>query len=157
MTLRVRHISAEAALQRAMGLCARREKTHREIKEKLFSWGISQRDAGQIISKLISEGFLNEERYARAFAHDKSRFHQWGPRKIEMALMAKGVSANNIALALKDLAGDSQREAMEVLIKRYSGRLKGLTRIQARLKLAKYLMGKGFEASKVWEVLGQED
>ena len=102
MNKRYRTLTPEQAYVKIRHFCAFQERTHQEVKMKLHSYGIGWTEIGEIASKLIEEGFLNEERFAMAFVGGKFRIKQWGRKKIEQELMKKQDSGYNIRLALRD-------------------------------------------------------
>jgi len=102
MNKRYRTLTPEQAYVKIRHFCAFQERAHQEVKMKLHSYGIGWTEIGEIASKLIEEGFLNEERFAMAFVGGKFRIKQWGRKKIEQELKKKQVSGYNIRLALRD-------------------------------------------------------
>jgi regulatory protein len=72
------------------------------VKRKLGGYGISWTQAGELLSKLIEEGFLNEERFARSFAGGKFRMKGWGRKKIEMELKMRMISDYSIRVAIRE-------------------------------------------------------
>jgi regulatory protein len=93
----------EKALQKLKHYCGYQERSHAEVKQKLYSLGLSGNDGEQLISRLIEEGYLNEERYAIAYASGKSRNNGWGRIRIKHELEQKGVSQYCIRKALQSL------------------------------------------------------
>ena len=87
-----KYYSKEEALQKAKQYCAYQERSHSEVKEKLYSFGLYKKDVDELLSELISENYLNEERFAIMFAGGKFRIKQWGRIKIKYALKQKQVS-----------------------------------------------------------------
>ena len=87
-----KHLTKEQALEKLKHYCAYQERCHSEVKEKLYNLGVWKKDHDEIISTLIEENYLNEERFAIAFAGGKWRVKQWGRVKIKYELKQKGVS-----------------------------------------------------------------
>ena len=85
-------VSPEAMLLKMMDLCARSEQSSGEIRQKLYRKGITGHEARKIIDRLIDDSFIDDSRFARAFANDKARFALWGRRKIRAGLAAKGIT-----------------------------------------------------------------
>ena len=83
------------ALNRAMALCSRTEYCISDIRQKLESWGLESDKAGDVIAILIKENFINEERYAGAFARDKYRYNKWGRVKIVSHAEGQGDTFRN--------------------------------------------------------------
>lgn len=95
------NIGIEKALQKIKHYCAYQERNHRETKEKLYSFGLYKNEVEQLLSQLVEENYLNEERFAIAFAGGRFRIKQWGRVKIKYELKQKNVSEYCIKIALK--------------------------------------------------------
>ena len=93
----------QQALLKAAGYCAYQERCHEEVREKLSEWGIYGEDAGNILLQLIGQNYLNEERFAKAFAGGKFRTKRWGRIKITLELKARKVSDYCIHDAMKEI------------------------------------------------------
>ncbi|MBU3713482.1 MAG: RecX family transcriptional regulator, partial [Ferruginibacter sp.] len=87
-------------MQKIKQFCAYQERSHREVKEKLFSYGLYKLQVDELLSRMIEENFLNEERYATAFAGGKFRMKGWGKVKIKYELKQQQVSEYCIRLAV---------------------------------------------------------
>ena len=75
-------ISPEKAMQKLKHYCGYQERSHLEVKQKLYSLGLMKKEVEELISRLIEEGYLNEERFAIHFASGKLRIKGWGRQKI---------------------------------------------------------------------------
>src|ERR1700733_13167131 len=95
--------SPEKALQKLKHYCGYQERSHAEVKQKLYSLGLSGKEVEELISRLIEENYLNEERFATSYASGKSRSNGWGRIKIKHALEQKGISKYCIQKALGSL------------------------------------------------------
>src|SRR5690606_26754360 len=96
-----KQLTPEQALQKLKHYCAYQERSHSEVVEKLYSLGVWKREHDAIIASLIEEGYLNEERFAIAFAGGKFRMKKWGRTKIKYELKQRQVSEYSIKKALK--------------------------------------------------------
>ena len=85
-------LSPEKALQKAESYCSYQERSQQEVRDKIYSWGLLRNDVENILSTLITSGFLKEERFASAFTRGKFRIKKWGRNKIREALRGKKVS-----------------------------------------------------------------
>lgn len=92
--------AARAAIQR---YCAYQERCQSEVAERLRSMGVLPEAQADLVAELMADGYLSEERFARAYARGKFRIKGWGPRKIAQGLQAKRVSSACIALGLAEL------------------------------------------------------
>jgi regulatory protein len=99
--------TAQAAIQR---YCAFQERCQSEVEERLRSMGVLPEAQAELVADLMANGFLNEERFARAYARGKFRIKGWGPRKIAQGLQAKRVSSACISLGLSELSVEEVHE-----------------------------------------------
>ncbi|MFN6373798.1 MAG: regulatory protein RecX [Chitinophagia bacterium] len=141
-------LTPEQAHVKIRHYCAFQERTHQEVKQKLSGYGISWSVANELLSKLIEEGFLNEERFARAFAGGRFRMKAWGKRKITAELKKRGISDYSIRSALREEIPQEAYEATagKILAKKWAS-LKGPgnTEYVKQAKTRQYLMSRGFE------------
>jgi regulatory protein len=86
------NIGKEKALDKIVNYCSYQERSHTEVREKLFSFGLYKEQVEELITYLIGENYLNEERYAIAFAGGKFRMKGWGRIKIRYALKQHRIS-----------------------------------------------------------------
>lgn len=133
--------------------CAYQERSHQEVRNKLYQLGAFSSQVDKIIGDLIMQGFLNEERFAKAFAGGKFRMKKWGRVKIVKALEQKGVSKNCINIALKEIDDDRYRQALLALLKEKEQRLTEENPFVKKDKLSKFLIQKGYEPALVWEAI----
>lgn len=140
-------------LVKARRWCALQERSHNEVKEKLLTYEVPYIDIQLIITELIGEGFLSEERFAKAYAGGKFRIKHWGKNKIAQQLQVKGVSEKNIATGLKEIDEKDYHNTIKKLIHKKLASVKELNDFQKKGKLAQFLMIKGYEAELVWNIL----
>jgi regulatory protein len=134
--------------------CAWQERCHAEVREKLFSFGLNKTESDEIISMLINENYLNEERFAIQFAGGKFRMKQWGRIKIKQALKFKQVSDYCIKKALKEIDDISYEKTLRKLTEQKLKTLKSEKNIFIkRRKLQDFLLQRGFENELVREAV----
>jgi len=102
--LRKRSLTKEQALQKLRHYCSYQERCHSEVKTKLYQLGVSKTLWDEMIAELIQGNYLNEERFAMAFARGKFKMNHWGKRKIEFELKAKFISDYCIKKAMKEIS-----------------------------------------------------
>jgi len=151
--LNKKHLTKEEALQKLKHYCAYQERCHSEVKEKLYSLGVWKKDHDEIIAGLIEENYLNEERFAIAFAGGKFRIKQWGRVKIKYELKQKQVSEYSIKKALKQIDEEEYLKTVNKLAKEKYAALKSEQYLMREKKTMDYLMGRGFEADLVKKAL----
>lgn len=148
-------LTPKQALQKIKHYCAYQERCHAEVKEKLYGFGLYQKEVEPIISTLIEENYLNEERFAIAFAGGHFRTKQWGRVKIKYQLKQKQISEYCIKKALKIIDEDDYLQILQKLFDQKLKTLKGEKNIFIKKrKLQDFLMQKGFETDLVRELLG---
>lgn len=143
------------ALVRARRYCAYRERCHQEVRQKLFEFGLWTREVDQAIAVLIDEGFLNEERFARAYARGHFYQKQWGRVKISHELKLRGINERLVKTALTEIDGSDYRKTIVKLIGKKSKELRG-TRSQRTPKLLRFMRQKGYEVNLVLAILQEE-
>ncbi len=151
-----KYLTKEQALQKLKHFCAYQERSHSDVKEKLYKLGVWKKDHDEIITTLIEEDYLNEERYAIAFAGGKFRIKNWGRVKIKYALKQKGVSEYCIKKALVQIDESEYKKILNKLAKEKYASLKADQFIVRKKKTMDYLMMKGFEMQMVKEVMEKE-
>jgi regulatory protein len=144
-----RHTPAEA-LPKIQKYCAYQERHHQEVRDKLYSYGLHQNDVEQIITELITSGFLNEERYAKAFAGGKFRVKHWGKNKIVNELKFRGISKRCIQTGLKEIDDSDYRKELQKQLRKKSESTTETNIFKKRDKVARFAIGKGYEPELVW-------
>jgi regulatory protein len=140
------------ALQRVQGICARQERCISDIRQKLRQWEVDEADAERIISSLIKDGFINEQRYATFFVRDRSRLNRWGRLKIAQALRQKGIPDEAIALALEELQPQADESTLAELLTRKANSTRAKSPYDLKSKLIRFGVSRGFEFEMVVRV-----
>jgi len=138
-------IGKEQAIQRIRHYCAYQERAQQEVRDKLYELGMTMDEVEEIMSDLIAENFLNEERFALQFAGGHFRIKGWGKVKIQHALQQKRVSSYNIKIGLKAIDGDAYLKTLEQLATKKWNSLKGERGLSRMAKTYAFLQQRGFE------------
>ncbi|MEP7373881.1 MAG: regulatory protein RecX [Chitinophagaceae bacterium] len=146
-------LTAEQALQKLRHYCGYQERCHSEVKEKLYSLGVFKNEHDSIMATLIEEGYLNEERFAIAFAGGKFRVKQWGRVKIKYELKQKQVSEYSIKKALQQIDEKEYKDVLKKLADEKYAALKNEQHPVRKKKTMDYLLQKGFEMELVRAVV----
>lgn len=133
--------------------CGYSERCHHDVREKLFGMGLVKKDVEILLSRLIEEDYLNEERFAILFAGGHFRQKQWGKTKIIYALRQKRVSEQNIRKAMKEIPADDYSAALRKLAETKWNSLKGEQYITRQAKTAAFLAQRGYEAGPISQVI----
>lgn len=145
-------IPPDKALIRAQAICAKQERCSNDIRLKLIQWQIVSAEAEKIINKLISDGFIDDERYARMFVRDKSKFNKWGPIKIAFTLRSKRIPDDIIKLALQEAIIDDDSGLKELLLRKIKG-IKAKSPYDLKTKLIRFGVSRGYEYELVSKIV----
>ncbi|OSZ81408.1 RecX family transcriptional regulator [Chitinophagaceae bacterium IBVUCB2] len=148
-----KYLTKEQALQKLKHYCAYQERCHNEVKEKLYNLGVWKKEHDEIIATLIEENYLNEERFAIAYAGGRFRIKQWGRVKIKYELKQKQVSEYCIKKALKQIEEEDYLKTLQKLANQKYASLKNEQHLLRKKKTMDYLMAKGFEMDLVRGVM----
>ncbi len=155
--MRPLNIGTEKALEKIKQYCAYQERCHSEVRNKLYSFGLNKDEIEMLISTLIQENFLNEERFALAFAGGKFRIKKWGKAKIKQALNLKKISDYCISKALKSLDDPTYEKNFEKLANSKWLSLKSeKNKYLKQQKLRRYLTGKGYESVLITNYINKQ-
>jgi regulatory protein len=141
------------AYDKAAFMCSRSEKCTSEIQEKLKLWGLSADDASSVIGKLVAEKYLDDERFARAYAKDKFKFNHWGKQKIQFMLRSKNISPEILELAMEGIEEEPYSDLLKNLLSNKLKTVKGKDQYDLRNKLMRFAMSRGFESGLIYKVL----
>jgi regulatory protein len=146
-----KYLTKEQAYQKIKHFCAYQERSHFETKDRLYSLGLRKADVEELLSKLVEENMLNEERFALQFARGKFRLKQWGKVKIIYELRQKKVSDYCIKKALKEIDETEYEKILKKLARQKWKSIKspGVNDFVKMSKATSYLLQKGFESALV--------
>jgi regulatory protein len=142
-------LTPQQALQKAKHFCSYQERSHYEASEKLYSFGLRKIEVEPLISQLIEEGYLNEERFAAQFAGGKFRIKKWGRVKIQHELKQKRVSSFSIKKAMKEIDEDEYLKVLQQLTEQKWTALKGEQYLNRMAKTTQFLTQRGFESDLI--------
>ncbi len=142
------------ALRKAAMFCAYQERTQQDVRDRLKDWGVWGDDAEEVIAELIQQNYLNEERFAKAFAGGKFRVKGWGRRKIQQHLQQRGITGYNLQQAMNEIESDDYRQTLAALLDKKRQSLRDDNPLVIKQKLVRYALSKGYESDLVFSVLG---
>ena len=138
--------TAQQALQSLMRLCARSEKSTGDALRLMRTWGVPEVEQRGVLDKLIADRYIDNRRYAEAYAREKSRLAGWGERKIAMQLRLKGVERETISAVLAEiLQDDSMAERLQEKLEKKLRTVKAANDYELRGKLLRYALGLGYD------------
>lgn len=148
-----KYISRDEALRRMQRYCAYQERSHKEVRSKLLNLGIYGDSLEEIMAQLITDNFLNEERFARAYARGKFHMKKWGRRRILQELKFRDISDYCIRKAMEEIPEKDYLETLEEVIRKKNDKLAETDEFAQRNKIAQYAISRGYEPDLVWELV----
>jgi regulatory protein len=143
--------SIKEAIHKIEHYCAYQERCHEEVAQKLRSMKMDADEIDTIMVHLISDNFLNEERFAQSFARGKHRIKHWGKIRIVNELKAKKITQTLINIALKEISTEEYLSTFHTLADRNWESIKETNLLKKRKKFCDYLLRRGFESNLIFE------
>ncbi len=143
-------LTPSMAIDRMRKFCGYQERAHSDVRAKLIKLQVYGDDLEDIISQLVDEDYLNEERYARSYVRGKFRINKWGKFKIRMYLQQKRVSEYCINKGMEEIDDEEYINVIDDLLVR---KLAGNTDFKSIQKARDSVMRKGFESGLISERL----
>lgn len=153
----MRQISPAEALNKAAAYCSLCERCINEVRKKLAAWGIAPIEQNKIIERLITEKFIDEERYCRAFVNDKIRFNHWGKIKITAALREKQIDKKYISSAIDNIDENEYMQILRDILITKQKEYKGKEDFATKQKLIRFAASRGFEPTKILQIIKCDD
>lgn len=145
--------SRQQAKVKAESYCAYQERSQFEIRNKLYEWGLHQKDVEDIISELIELNFLNEERFALAYSLGKFRIKGWGKNKIRQGLKLKRIPDKLIIKSLKSIDDDDYLIMLRKILQKKSNTISEKDPFKKRYLLSRFATSKGYESDLITDLL----
>ena len=140
----MKEVSEQGAYLQLAQLCARAEHCQYELTEKMRRWGMSDEAQARVMQRLVSERYVDDERYTQALVRDKIRYNKWGRRKVEQALWQKHIDKDIREQILNEVDDDEYLSVLRPLLKQKQKTLKGGTDYERNQKLVKFALQRGF-------------
>ena len=134
-------------------LCAQAEHCQWEMREKMRRWELSDEEQDRVLQRLVSERYVDDERYARAFVNDKVRYNKWGRRKIEQALWMKHVDETVARRILDEVPDEDYLSVLRPLLQQKRKTTKAAGDYEMNQKLMRFALGRGFTFDIIQRVM----
>ena len=125
-------------------LCAQAEHCQYEMLEKMRRWELPEEEQARVMQRLISERYVDDERYARAFVKDKVRYNKWGRRKVEQALWQKHIDEDIRQRVLDEVDDEEYLSVLRPLLKQKRKSTKANSDYELNQKLVRFAISRGF-------------
>ena len=138
-------------------LCAQAEHCQWEMLEKMRRWEVPKDAQARVMQRLISERYVDDERYAQAFVKDKIRYNKWGRRKVEQALWQKRIDEDIRKRVLDEVDDDEYLSVLRPLLKQKRRSIKAQNDYELNQKLMRFALGRGFTFDIIRQCIDVED
>ena len=149
-------MSEEQALARLTALCASAEHCTGEMIDKMTKWGISEKTQARIMEHLVKNKYIDDERYCRAFVHDKMEYNHWGRRKIEQALYVKHVDKAIQKAVLDEIPDEDFIDILRPLIVQKRRQTRANSEYEMNMKLMRFAASRGFTIEQIRQCIDVE-
>jgi regulatory protein len=139
------------AIERIKNYCALQDRCQWDVIQKLREWGLQQATKDHILEILITNKFIDEERFSTSFCRGKFRIKNWGKRKIINELRRKQISNICINTGLKEIDEKEYDLVLEKLFYQKERSIKDKNQFIRKRKIANFLIQRGFENNLVWD------
>lgn len=149
-------LDPQIALVKMQNWCAYQERCQQDARNKLYEFGLWTDAVENIISKLIEDNFINEERFAMQFARGKFNIKKWGRIKIKIELKQKKISDYCLKKAMQQIDEEEYFQTLKKIIEAKRKLVKEKNPIKLKYKLMSYALSKGYEKDLIFDVLSSE-
>ncbi len=153
MEIKKKYLDYDAALKKMQNFCAYQERAHSEVQSKLLDLGVYGDNVGQIIAELIQDNYLNEERFAKVYAHGKNSIKKWGKIRIKQELKLRKVSDYCIRKGMEEILDEEYWANLLEILSKKKQLLNETDAFKANQKLFQYAMQKGYEIELIQAAL----
>ena len=142
----------DKCLSRLQRLCSKAEYCRSQMYTKALRDLEGDADAAKrVVDSLVADRYVDDARYASAFAREKASIQGWGPVKIRFQLRSKGISDADIASGMSEIEQPKAARKLESVLAAKYRTLQGDP--QCKLKLLKFALSRGYEYQEVSSIL----
>ncbi len=142
--LNVKKMNKDQILQKLTALCARGEHCQHEMLEKMSRWEVDEATQAEVMAYLTANRYVDDERYARAYANDKIRYNHWGRRKVEQGLWQKHIDKDIQQRVLAEVDDELYVSILRPLLRQKRRTTRANNSYELNQKLLKFALSRGF-------------
>lgn len=150
-------MTEEQTLARLTTLCASAEHCTGEMIDKMTKWEIPEEAQARIMEHLVSNKYVDDERYCRAFVHDKMEYNHWGRRKIEQALYVKHVDKAIQTKVLDEIPDSDFIDILRPLLDQKRRQTRADNEYEMNIKLMRFAASRGFTIDQIRQCIEEVD
>ena len=152
-----KEMTAQQAYLKLAELCAKGEHCQQELLVKMQRWGLSDEAQANVMERLVGERYVDDERFCRAFVHDKIHYDKWGRRKVEQALWTKRIGDSISKPLLDEVDDEEYLSILRPMLKQKRKSIKAQSEYELTMKLIKFAIGRGFTMDIIKQCIEVED
>jgi regulatory protein len=137
--------------------CSYQERCYKEVEEKLYTFMLSTTEKENVLSHLIENNFINEERFAQSFVRGKHNYKFWGKNRIVNELKFRNISSRNIQTALKEIPETTYLHNFHALAEKNWEAIAAPKGQKKNKKFVDFLLRKGYETGLIYDKLRELD
>ena len=138
-------------------LCANAEHCQWEMREKMRRWELSEEAQTRILNRLVSERYIDDVRFARAFVKDKVKYNKWGRRKVEQALWQKHIDEDIRQQVLDEIADEDYVLVLRPMLQQKRKSIKANSDYELNGKLIRFAVSRGFTMNIIKQCISVSD
>ena len=148
-------MTEQQILLKLTGICSKAEYCKYDMVRKMTRWEVAEDLQEKVLEYLVSEGFIDETRFARAFIRAKKEYNHWGVKKIENALFAKRIPRDIYDPILKEICNNDYHDILKSLLQNKKRSVKASSDYELKGKLIRFAMQRGFTYDQISEILDE--
>jgi regulatory protein len=133
--------------------CAYQERCYKEVEEKLYSYAATVSEKEAVLTHLIEQNYINEERFAQSFVRGKHNYKFWGKNRIINELKYRNISSRIIEIALKEIPETTYLSNFHALAEKNWENNTERKGPKKNKKFVDFLLRKGYETHLIFEKL----
>ncbi len=153
----MKETTEQEALAKLAALCSKSEHCSYDMTVKMDRWGLDCEAQARVLKRLVDDRYIDDKRFAQAFALDKVRYDKWGRRKVEQALWAKRIDEAIRRDVLNSIDQDEYAKVLRPLLQSKSRSVKAGSDYEKRMKLVRFALGRGFDMDTIHRCLDMDD
>ena len=142
--------------EKIQSFCALQDRCQWEVENKMRQWGVEEYIIENIVTDLILEKFIDEQRFSESFCRGKFRIKRWGKVKIKNELILRKISISCIQKGLEQIENKEYYSVLKELYEKKKNSIKDKNQFIRKGKIVKYLQQKGFESNLIWELINKD-
>lgn len=136
-------------------LCSRSEQCTPDIRKKILASGLNEDETNEILNYLISEKYIDDERFVRFYVADKFKINKWGKIKIRHYLRAKGLNDETIETGLDQIDEKQYKDVLLKTMKEKAKKVNKKNKFEKMGQIIRFVQSRGFEPQLIHRYMNE--